>query len=255
MTDYFKKYYPIIIISFLVACLILYWVFYKLAGCSLLYANPGLFGDFVGGVIGTVLTAIAAIFVYGTYETQREQLKVQNSEFELQKKEANQTLVDNLYDRIVKDVEDLEVTFDKNKHFEKRDPEFITYKGVFVLYNLTDLININNTALNQLNLILISCEHLFNLTNSATYKWALQKDINNDRNFLMFYTKILWPIHQFYLQGWDKLITELKPQHPDSLGTRTRFEKLLKTTYKYLLDKQLVGMPVDIAYLKIINGS
>lgn len=232
MTDYFKKYYPIIIIAFLIACLLFYWVFYKLAGCNLEYANPGLFGDFVGGVIGTVLTAIAAIFVYGTYETQRKQLEVQNNEFELQKKEANQTLVDNLYDRIIKDVEDLEVTFDKNKGSEKNAPEFITYKGVFVLYNLNELIHKDNTVLNQLNLILISCEHLFKLANSATYKWELQKDMNNDRNFLMFYTKIIWPIHQFYLHGWDKLITELKPPHPDSLGTRTRFEKLLKKTYK-----------------------
>ena len=206
----------------------------------------GTFGDYLGGVIGTILTAIAAIFVYKTYQTQEIQL-------ELQKKEANQTIIDNLFDKISKEVDDFEITFNKNL-LDDDKPELISYKGIFVLYNLKELYNKrDNSVLNQLNLALISFEHLFTIIKKSTYKWDMQLEINLDRSYLLFYTKIIWPIHRFYKEEWNKLIVEWKPPHPDSLGAKSRFEKLLKEAYSYLLKRNLVGLPEDDAYKKILS--
>jgi hypothetical protein len=131
----------------------------------------------------------------------------------------------------------------------------VTYKGIYVLYNFKELYKYDNTVLNQLNLILVSFEHLVVLTRSATYKWDIQLSINQDRNYLLFYTKIIWPFHKFYRDEWHKLVSELTPPHPDSKGTRDRFEKLVKETYKYLLKKDLVGTPADDTYKKLVTGS
>ena len=100
---------------------------------------------------------------------------------------------------------------------------------------------------------MISFEHLFKLTSESKYKWQMQLQMNQDRNYLLFYTKIIWPLNVFYNEEWDKLITKWNPPHPDSLGTRARFEKLLKESYTYLLKRELVGMPVDEVYKKLIN--
>jgi len=194
-------------------------------------------GQAIGGVIGTFLTFIVGIVVYITYRTQKEQL-------EQQKKQANQMIIDTLYDRIVKEIEDMEI---------KQDFTQTIYKGTSVLFNLNFLIHTQNTIIGQLNLILISCEHLFKLTEDSNYKWNLQKEINKDRNYLMFYSKIIWPIHRFYLEGWDKLITNFDPPHPDSLGMKARFEKLLRETYLHLLKEDLVGRPDSVPYNQIID--
>lgn len=235
------------ILSSINLLLLSYLVFYKFNWGVLNFERSGLIGDFVGGVIGTILTAIAAVFVYRTYLNQKDQL-------ELQKKEANQNIIDNLYSRISKDIEDLEITFENPGPIAKGS-ELVTYKGIFVLYNFKDLYSKDNSVLNQLNLILISFEHLFELTTNSTYKWTLQLNMNRDRNYLLFYTKIIWPFHKFYRDEWMKLISETNMPHPDSSGTKKRFDKLLKETYKYLLQRELVGKPVDDTYSKLVNGS
>jgi K+ transporter len=102
----FIKNNSILILSTINLLLLSYLVFFRFIQGDINFQTPGLIGDFVGGVIGTVLTAIAAIFVYRTYKNQDQQLGQQ-------KKEANQNLIDNLYDRITKDIEDLEITFEK----------------------------------------------------------------------------------------------------------------------------------------------
>ena len=180
---------------------------------------------------------------------------IQNQQLDVAKKDSNQQLIDNLFDRISREIDDLEITYDANKHFPQREkPEFVTFKGINVLYNLKSLYSIaDNTVLNQLNLIMISFEHLFKLTSESKYKWQMQLQMNQDRNYLLFYTKIIWPLNVFYNEEWDKLITKRNPPHPDSLGTRARFEKLLKESYTYLLKRELVGMPVDEVYKKLIN--
>jgi hypothetical protein len=246
MMKFFKN-NSILILSSINLLLLFYLVFFKFVPGGINFQTPSQIGDFVGGVIGTILTAIAAIFVYRTYKNQEEQLGQQ-------KKEANQHLIDNLYNRIAKDVEDLEITFEKQGPLVKGS-ELVTYKGIYVLYNFKELYKNDNTVLNQLNLILISFEHLFVLTRSATYKWNLQLRINQDRNYLFIYTNIIWPLHKFYGDEWNKLIQELKPPHPDSKGTKDRFEKLVKEAYEYLLKRQLVGMPADNTYKKLLTES
>jgi hypothetical protein len=243
MNKYLQNNYLIILFT-LIFLLLLYFSFYKFACYNFNLQTPGLLGDFIGGVVGTVLTAIAAVFVYRTYLTQKQQL-------EQQKKEANQNLVDNLYDRISNEIDALEITFDKNNGLGP-EIDLVTYKGIFVLYNFKELYSKDNTVLNQLNLILISFEHLFKLTKAATYKWNIQKSINKDRNYLMFYTKIIWPFHRFYSQEWDKLIHVPKP-HPDSFRTKSRFETLLKETYRYLLKRNLVGKPEAEGYDNLLT--
>lgn len=235
----------IAIVSCLILLLLCYKTFFYVACKSMDLQIPGLLGDFVGGILGTILTAVAAIFVYRTYVTQREQL-------EQQKKEANQTLIDNLYDRISREIDGLEITYNVNKE-NGRQPELIKHNGIFVLYNFVELYKKDNSVLNQLNLILISFEHLFDLTNSATYKWNLQLNLNKDRNYLLFYTKIIWPFHRFYSTEWNKLIQDWNPPHPDSKGTKNRFEKLFKESYTYLLERELIGVPEDEIYKKLLG--
>lgn len=237
----------LVIISSLSFLLLLYSAFFVFTCEKYDFQTPALLGDFIGGVLGTILTAIAAVFVYNTYLTQREQL-------EQQKKEANQILIDKLYDRISTDIDGLEITFYKVEENEQQ-PQLKIYKGIFVLYNFKELYTYDNTVLNQLNLILISFEHLFSLTKKATYKWEMQKQVNMDRNYLLLYTKILWPFHRFYSQEWDKLVLAWSPPHPDSLGTKTRFEGLFVESYEYLLDRKLVGIPEDPVYRKLLGKS
>ncbi len=236
-----SKAFVILILTIINLLLIVYLVFFKFISGGLNFQSPALIGDFVGGVIGTILTAIAAIFVYKTYRNQDDQLK-------LQKWEANQKLVDSLYDRIAKDVDDLEVT----QYNEYRGNAPITYKSINVLYNLTDLLKLDNSVLNQLALILISFEHLCEIEKSFEYNNPLQHTINQDRIHLFFYARIIWPLHKFYGNEWKKLLEPPNP-HPDSKETLERFERLVKKTYCYLLARKLVGMPVDNAYSRLLQ--
>lgn len=206
----------------------------------------GQFGDFYSGIVGTLITAFAGIFVYLTFKTQQQQLQ-------LQKKEANQKHVDSLYDRISNEMDGIEVSIWESKDINDSTLQLTTLKGTSGLNHFNvNYVGGGNTVLNQLNLILISFEHLFSLTKDSNYKWDRQLQMNQDRNYLLFYTKLIWPLRNFYADGWDKLINNPNP-HPDLLGTRTRFEILLKESYKYLLKRELVGKTNDIAFVKILS--
>lgn len=231
-----KKYWIVFVFLILLFSLLLFLVFYLIAINSLEYANPGAFGDFMGGVIGTIFTVIASIFVYATYQTQRKQL-------ELQKKEIDQNIIDNLYDKILKEIDSFKIEHDGR-----------VYEGIEVLQNFQSLYNnTKNSVLDQLNLILISFDHLFYFNDRLKFKYQIQKKVNKDRCYLLFYTKIIWPFNEFYSVTWDVLIDEWKPPHPDSQSTKERFEKLTKKTYKYLLERKLVGEPVDGKYRKLLG--
>jgi hypothetical protein len=57
----------------------------------------GHFGDFIGGFLGTILTAIATYFVYKTYISQKEELISQKSELILQRNLISQQQFENTF--------------------------------------------------------------------------------------------------------------------------------------------------------------
>ena len=53
-------------------------------------ADWGTFGDYIGGFVGTIFTIIAALFVWLTYESQKEQLRLSKETAEQQDKTLKQ---------------------------------------------------------------------------------------------------------------------------------------------------------------------
>lgn len=87
----------IIFWSILGVCVIVFgWllVFAALDGYTIIekplnFAETGQFGDFVGGVIGTILSAAGFVFLYFTLKEQRKALKEQSDNFSKERFESN----------------------------------------------------------------------------------------------------------------------------------------------------------------------
>ena len=91
--DFFKKHFTIITfisISILIIGLTIfaYWKNDFLNTNYFLQTDKlGHFGDFIGGFLGTLLTLIATIYIYQTFNAQKKSIEIQEEQLINQKKE------------------------------------------------------------------------------------------------------------------------------------------------------------------------
>jgi len=176
----------------------------------------GTFGDYIGGILGTLLAGLTIYLLYITYMAQKDQLKIQTNDFFLK-------YIDMQYDQLIKDINDI---------------SFNNKKGSDALYAWDDSHKVNhNNVVNTLNFIL----HTFkNHIDTIRANNDLEEKIKEDfycRAYLMVHSKIIWPV-------LDKLFDdEAFKGHTDNLFNN--FNNLIKDTYNYLVPKSLLSKPDD----------
>lgn len=107
-----------ILIALLIMIGSLFFYFYTFYGSlSLLHDNWGYFGDYVGGVTGTLVAALAVFLIYLTYRLQQEELEKTNVALTTQNEQLKIQQFQNVFfnllerkDQIVNEIEMVEYT-------------------------------------------------------------------------------------------------------------------------------------------------
>lgn len=212
-------------------------------GCEVISsAVLGQFGDFYGGVLGTLVTFIGIYFIYSTF-------KLQGAQLDIAKKDADLEIMNKLYSELLLDINSIEYR-DRN-HLDISKPD-IVFHGIDALYNFGDNYERNpNSVLNHLNSILISFDHLFTMAKQVRYKHQDMKKIIFTKIYFLYYSKIIWPVfHQIYQKHKEKL---LETKQPNAKAIFDNYERLTKETYTYLLNGGYVEKPVEEKILAIIT--
>lgn len=196
--------------------LLYFWNFHF--GWSMMQSDWGTFGDYLGGVLGTLLSGLTIYFVYTTYQTQNSQLKIQ-------KREAYIKDIDLQYDRIISSINEI---------------SFRGKKGVDALLAWDDThenSNKGSNVVNMLNLIIHAFnDHVVTIFegNDVTNK---EKTSLYDRAYLMLHAMLIWPVLEKIYD--DKVF----PRHTDNL--KENFDKLMKEAYHYLVIRGKLKEPDD----------
>jgi hypothetical protein len=182
----------------------------------------GSFGDYFGGILGTILAALTIYLLYQTYSTQKEQLNTQRKDFLVR-------YVDLQYDQIIKDINEI---------------SYNNFKGSDALYKWDEQhTTIPNNVVNTLNFIL----HTFNnhiITINTTDFDNSEKEDFCSRAYLMIHSKIIWPVlAKLYNDSAFK-------GHTDNLYQN--FNEMIKNTYRYLVPKNKLSKPQDERLLELM---
>lgn len=175
-------------------------------------------GAFVSGMIGVSISGITLIIV------------LQNKR---QTEETNeQNLLNNIYDNLNKDIND--ATLGEFKGSE-------AYRNYSVLNTENNPLN---NLLDNINLVLNSFEMYFEYLSQKNFSNQHFKELSENRLYLLFYSKLLWPLLSSHgLQG-----SKLAEIHDDSINTVLKYCILTKKCISYLKTKSLI---VDSEYKKI----
>lgn len=177
----------------------------------------GSFGDYIGGILGTILTGLTIYLLYVTYSAQKEQVKAVTKDFLVR-------FIDLQYDQIIKDINDI---------------SYLGYKGSDALYKWNEAHKEEenqNNVVNTLNFIL----HTFNSHITFIEKSDFDEKIKTNfycRAYLMVHSKIIWPVlAKLYDDSAFK-------NHTDNLYIN--FNTMITTTYRYLVPKEKLSKPTD----------
>lgn len=197
----------------------------------------GLFGDFYGGLLATIASIFALIYIMLTFI---------NS-----KKESDFEMINRLYDNIVDDIDSIQYRriYKHRKRKDSDNDEFLPkeecelYTGIDALYNFDHHFKENpNSVLNHLNLILNSFEQIVLMAKRIRYKWGDMKWITIDRIYLLYYSKILWPVYERIIKEHGKsLLNDGNDDFKESIATL--YAKLSLDTLDYLSGGQLARLP------------
>lgn len=201
----------------------------------------GQFGDFYGGILGTIVTFFGLYFIYHTYQLQNKQL-------DIAKKDADFEIINKLYSDLLQEINSIQ--FRRKDYVTLTRHEETLFTGLDALYNFdNNHWHSPNSLLNNLNSIIISFNQLILMANRVKYKYTDMKDIMLTKIFFLSYSKIVWPVyHEIYSKQREEL---LQRGHPDSPALFINYEHLTKQTYEYLLKGGHVGEPSDSDSLMI----
>jgi len=134
----------------------------------------GQFGDFYGGVIATIATIAAGVFLYKTYT---------NS-----KKDSDYEILNSLFNHIIQNINNIQYRRRKDIDGNLLVKEEL-YNGLDAIYNFDNSHSKNpNSVLNQINSILDSFENLIFMANNVLYKYTAMKEITLKRIYFLYYS-------------------------------------------------------------------
>lgn len=235
---------PKIVLALLtIGTLVLTLILFNLKNCCghgflLSPSTLGQFGDFYGGILGTIITFFGLYFIYNTY-------KVQSTQLDIAKKDADLEIFNKLYSEILQEINSIQYRRrikENGKYIEEKEKLFI---GIDALYNFDENHwHSPNSVLNHLNSIMVSFDQLISMTeNKFKYKHKETKNILLTKIYFLFYSKITWPVYQeIYRHRKKELIDK---GHPDSPPLFNLYKRLTKQTYDYLLKGGHVGKLVS----------
>lgn len=205
-------------------------------------ADLGQFGDFYGGVLGTIITVAGLFFIYKTYSSQSEQLIIA-------KYDADFEIINKLYNDLLADIDSIQYRKAKNEINQSLMHSEL-YQGIDALYNF-DAAHWNNpnSVINHLNSIALSFEQLLEMVKRVKYKYQDMKDIMLSKTYFLFYSKIIWPAYSIY-ENRDKYELE---HNPDATLFFNAYEKLSKESIIYLVDKKRISEPTNSKIIKLMG--
>lgn len=228
----------------LIATLVLFNLHYS-CGCSRFKSDfLGQFGDFYGGILGTLVTFASVYFIFQAYRTQQKEL-------EISKKSVDLETLNRLYSELVAQIDTLEY---RRIKYEMGRPTSETemFKGSDALYNFDDYYMVNpNTVLNSLNGILVSFRHTILMIGKVRYKYSFMKEVMLTKVYFLYYSKIIWPVYSYiYDKHKDVLLND---KQPNAKHIFENYESLTKEAYKYLISKGHVDAPSEPKIRTIIG--
>jgi hypothetical protein len=199
-------------------------------GSLISHDTLGQFGDFYGGVLGTIITIVGLIYIYRTY-------KVQNIQLDVAKKDADLSIINKLYSELLQDINSIQ--YRRKKADGSGD---ILFEGIDALYNFDQThVNNPNSVLNHLNSILVSFEQIIMMANKVKYKYTDMKDITLTKIYFLYFSKIIWPVYQeIYKHRKAELISA---KHAGAEFLFEKYEQLTRESYRYLITKKHVYPP------------
>lgn len=194
----------------------------------------GQFGEFFGGVFATIASILALVYIVLTFRNSKR-----DSDFEL---------INEIFEKLQTDINSIQYRKTKTKKenddetvIELKPNEQISYTGIDALYNFDKDYKVNpNSVLNHLNLILNSFDQLILLANKRIkFKHNDIKWLTIDRVYLLFYSKILWPVYEQIIdKHYSVLISE--NGHDDfKTSIANQYAKLSLDTIDYLSGGEL----------------
>jgi uncharacterized membrane protein len=243
----------IAIVTIVVTLFLFTWKY--ACGChKFLPEQLGQFGDFYGGILGTLITFISIYFIYRAYSVQQEAYNVQQQELELAKKSADLEILNRLYSELVEGINNIEYRRVKTNPNETSPEESEIFRGVDALYNFDEtFMNNRNSVLNSLNGILVSFDQTISMINKVKYKYADMKEIMLTKVYFLYYSKILWPVYSHILDKHRDALLAMK--QPNAQTLFSNYERLTRETYKFLISKGYVERPSEPKILAIINSA
>ena len=191
------------------------------------------YGQFVSGILGIILAGFSIYLIYETFKIQTNQLLNSADQLKVEKENADLEIIDILYNQILKDIS--EITYIKTLSKQ----EFKKFDGYDSFYNWDEDKKTNpNSVLNHLVFILNSIENYISLVKK---KIKIQDDLYDIllcRIYLMFHSKILWPVME---KMYNSPIVR---KHTDSGVIFTKFDNLIIEAYSFLLEREMLNQPV-----------
>jgi hypothetical protein len=210
----------------------------------------GQFGGFYGGVIATVASIFAGVYLYQTYTNA--------------KKDSDFKIINKLFDNIVHDINSLQfrIQYDKDwKEFPQAEQK--VYTGIDAIYNYNSFHHTNpNSVMNHLNSILNSFENIIHMANARVlYKYDDMKEITLKRIYYLYYSHILWSVWELEYPNEKRpncekeMLSRFSKQnlHDDSKFIVDKYAKLSIETIKFLSDdnrKLIEKKPDEISKLE-----
>lgn len=198
----------------------------------------GVFGDYIGGVLGTALAILTVLFVYATYRSQRAELLLQKHGYERQ-------IADEHYQRITRAIEDASYEIELVGGAK-------LFQGLSAFYEFSILAYPESRArfLNSLTLVLSLTEMaLAHIERNRSGNAELNEALT--RTYLLFYEKVLWSLHPKLLgrktgaNTFDRVMNLLKekdPFHDDAVEViLPKYARISMDCVEHLLEKKLIA--------------
>lgn len=211
----------------------------------------GQFGEFYGGIIATIASIVAGVYLYQTYKNA--------------KKDSDFQIINKLFDNIVHDINSLQfhIQYDKDWTELPMDNQKL-YTGIDAIYNFNSYHHTNpNSVMNHLNSILNSFENILYMANKRVlYKYGdKQKEIILKRIYYLYYSHILWSVWELEFPNEKRpncekeMLSRFSKEnlHDDSKFIVDKYAKLSIETINFLSDdkrKLIEKKPDEIAKLE-----
>lgn len=236
----------------LIFCIITVVIFILLFNLQIIFPDSdfrhstlGEFGEFYGGVLGTILALAGLYFIYQTYSQQAEQLKIA-------KYDADFEIINKLYNDLLEEINSIQYRKTRNQDGHEIIQAEL-YQGIDALYNFDSSHWKNpNSVINQLNSIIISFDQLLMMTNKVKFKYDDLKEIMLTKTYFLFNSKILWPAVAIYSSREEFGLTN---DNADSTIFFKGYKRLTIATIDYLTKKKLMNLPTNQQIASILQNN